>query len=401
MNIFQTHARIVEDYANYISSFLNIADPDIKEHVESELKQGKLWPEPLLQFNPAFEMSGTVYDLTQSGVIHKELADIFKGYSLYNHQVKAIQLGTQNQDFIVTSGTGSGKSLTYIGSIFHHLLSNPNQSGIVAIVVYPMNALINSQYEEFDRYKKHYEITTGKEFPITFGQYTGQEKEEKRQKMRENPPHILLTNYMMLELLLTRLRERSIRDAIYSNLRFLVFDELHTYRGRQGADVAMLIRRIRAKCLQDITSIGTSATMVSVGDSATQRIQVAKVATILFGRTFSSDQIINEKLTRSLSADATIPPQKQLSTCILAGVNADAPIEALKTNPVAIWLENRIALDTGEAELRRGKPQPVSKIVNTLGSDSGLDAATCRHFLIDLLQWISLVNQRSQDGGQR
>ncbi len=53
------------------------------------------------------------------------------------------------------------------------------------------------------------------------------------------------------------LRERSIRDAIYGNLRFLVFDELHTYRGRQGADVAMLIRRIRAKCLQDITSIGT------------------------------------------------------------------------------------------------------------------------------------------------
>jgi ATP-dependent helicase YprA (DUF1998 family) len=64
--------------------------------------------------------------------------------------------------------------------------------------------------------------------------------------MRENPPQILLTNYMMLELLLTRLRERSIRDGIYQNLSFLVFDELHTYRGRQGADVAMLMRRIRA-----------------------------------------------------------------------------------------------------------------------------------------------------------
>ncbi len=400
MNIFQTHAQIVEDYANYISSFLNIADQDIKEHVESELKQGKLWPEPLLQFNPAFEMSGTAYELAESGVIHKELAAIFKGYSLYSHQVQAIQLGTQNQDFIVTSGTGSGKSLTYIGSIFHHLLCNPSQSGIVAIVVYPMNALINSQYEEFDRYKTNYEITTGKEFPLTFGQYTGQEKEEKRQKMRENPPHILLTNYMMLELLLTRLRERSIRDAIYNNLRFLVFDELHTYRGRQGADVAMLIRRIRAKCLHEITSIGTSATMVSIGDSATQRTRVADVATLLFGRTFSSGQIINEKLTRSLSADAQIPTQGQLSTSILAGVDVKAPIDALKTNPVAIWLENRIALDTGDTELRRGKPQPVSKIVDTLSSDSGLDATTCRHFLIDLLQWISLVNQRLQEGGQ-
>ena len=93
---------------------------------------------------------------------------------------------------------------------------------------------------------------TGKAFPITFGQYTGQEKEEARQKMREHPPQVLLTNYMMLELLLTRVRERPIRDAIYANLRFLVFDELHTYRGRQGADVAMLIRRIRARCAQKI-----------------------------------------------------------------------------------------------------------------------------------------------------
>lgn len=292
MNIFQTHARIVDDYADYITSFLNIADPAIKDHVETELKQGKLWPEPLLQFNPAFEMSGTVSDLAETGVIHKELGDIFKGYSLYHHQVQAIQLGAQNQDFVVTSGTGSGKSLTYIGSIFHYLLSNPSQSGIAAVVVYPMNALINSQYEEFDRYKKNYEEATGKDFPITFGQYTGQEKEEKRQQMRENPPHILLTNYMMLELLLTRMSERTIRDAIYSNLRFLVFDELHTYRGRQGADVAMLIRRIRAKCLQNVISIGTSATMVSAGDNATQRSQVAKVATTLFGREFSPDQVV-------------------------------------------------------------------------------------------------------------
>jgi superfamily II DNA/RNA helicase len=401
MNIFQTHAQIVEDYADYISSFLNIADSGIKQHVGAELKQGKLWPEPLLQFNPAFEMAGTVNDLAQTGVIHEELADIFKGYSLYHHQVKAIQLGAQHQDFVVTSGTGSGKSLTYIGSIFHYLLSNPNQAGITAIVVYPMNALINSQYEEFDRYKKNYEKSTGKQFPISFGQYTGQEKEEKRQQMRENPPQILLTNYMMLELLLTRMRERTIRDAIYSNLRFLVFDELHTYRGRQGADVAMLIRRIRAKCLQNVISIGTSATMVSAGDSATQRVQVAKVATTLFGRTFSPNQIINEKLTRSLSGEERLPTKEQLSSSILAGINADFPIEALKKHPVAIWLENRIALDNSDNELRRGMPQPVSKIVDSLVNDSGLDTETCRIFLVEVLQWISVVNQRLQNGGQR
>ncbi|MFI3138358.1 MAG: DEAD/DEAH box helicase [Methylococcaceae bacterium] len=401
MNIFQTHARIIKDYATYISSFLNIADPGIKNHVEEELTQGKLWPEPLLQFNPSFEMVGSVSDLAQTGVIHKELANIFKGYSLYQHQVQAIQLGTQNRDFVVTSGTGSGKSLTYIGSIFHHLLSNTNQAGIAAIVVYPMNALINSQFEEFDRYKQNYENATGKAFPITFGQYTGQEKEEKRQQMRENPPQILLTNYMMLELLLTRLRERSIRDAIYNNLRFLVFDELHTYRGRQGADVAMLIRRIRAKCLQDVNSIGTSATMVTAGDSASQRTEVAKVATMLFGRLFSPEQVINEKLTRSLSFEGSFPTKAELAASILAGIQTEAPVEKLKGHPIAIWLENRIALDDNDGELQRRKPQPISNIIQSLSVDSGLETEICQKFLIELLQWISIVNQRLQDAGDR
>ena len=83
MNVFQIHTRIVNDYATYIRSFLNIADPGIKNHVEAELTQGKLWPEPLLQFNPSFEMTGSVSDLAQTGVIHKELADIFRGYKLF------------------------------------------------------------------------------------------------------------------------------------------------------------------------------------------------------------------------------------------------------------------------------------------------------------------------------
>ena len=231
MNVFQTHARIVEDYAKYIHSFLNIADPKIREKVDAELSEGKLWPEPLLQFNPSFEMAGSVADLARAGVLHSDIGDIFSGYTLYRHQLDAIRLGTAGKDFIVTSGTGSGKSLTYIGSIFHHLLTHRNSGGVAAIVVYPMNALINSQSEEFARYQDNYTRATGMSFPISFGQYTGQEKEPARLKMRETPPQVLLTNYRMLELLLTRIQERNIRTAIYDNLRFLVFDELHTYRG--------------------------------------------------------------------------------------------------------------------------------------------------------------------------
>ena len=296
MNVFQTHSGIVEDYATYIRSFLNIADPTILEVVEGELSQGKLWPEPLLQFNPSFEIVGTVVELANKGMFHPDIASIFKGYSLYRHQVEAIKLGTagKGKDFIVTSGTGSGKSLTDIGTIFHHLLSHPGTAGVTAIVVYPMNALINSQFEEFTRYKENYESASGRPFPISFGQYTGQEREAARQKMRESPPQILLTNYMMLELLLTRMRERSMRDAIYEHLRFLVFDELHTYRGRQGADVAMLMRRIHSRCSHEVLCIGTSATMVSVGSLASQCEQVAQVATTLFGRPFMPEGSVSK-----------------------------------------------------------------------------------------------------------
>ena len=144
MDIFKTHAQIVDDYATYIRSFLKISDEAIRAKVEDELGKGKLWPQPLLQFNPSFEMFGRLDDLTAKGTLHPDLRDIFKGYQLYRHQVEAIQLGTAGKDFVVTSGTGSGKSLTYIGSIFHYLLSNPGAKGVTAVIVYPMNALINS-----------------------------------------------------------------------------------------------------------------------------------------------------------------------------------------------------------------------------------------------------------------
>jgi superfamily II DNA/RNA helicase len=400
MNVFQTHSRIVSDYENYIRSFLKIVDPKIREVVEAELSKGKLWPEPLLQFNPSFEIAGRVDDIVAKGTLHPAIRDIFKGYNLYRHQVQAIQLGTEGKDFIVTSGTGSGKSLTYIGSIFHYLLSSPGAKGVTAVVVYPMNALINSQSEEFTRYKENYENSTGKEFPISFGQYTGQEKEEARQKMRENPPHVFLTNYMMLELLLTRVRERSIRDGIYENLRFLVFDELHTYRGRQGADIALLIRRIRSCCRQPVVCIGTSATMISVGTPTSQREEVAKVATKVFGKPFTAQQIVNETLTRSFSFNGAIPGMPELAKAISVGVDVGEGIDQLRNYPVAVWLENKIALDVSDGVLVRGTPKRFADIVANLAEESGQPENLCRNFLEELLQWINVINERLQEAGQ-
>lgn len=400
MNVFETHAKIIGDYASYIRSFINIADPAISQTVDTALSEGKLWPQPLLQFNPSYKMAGSITEIVKAGTLHEAITDIFKGYSLYRHQLEAIELGTTGQDFVVTSGTGSGKSLTYIGSIFNHLLAEPQARGVTAIVVYPMNALINSQTNEFQSYKDNYEKSTGKNFPITFGQYTGQEKEDARKIMRDNPPHILLTNYMMLELLLTRSQERPIRDAIYNNLRFLVFDELHTYRGRQGADVAMLIRRIRAQCRQHVTHIGTSATMVSVGSLASQQEQVAQFATIIFGRPFRPEQVINEKLTPSLAYSGVLSYQT-LSQAISAGIDIEAGESQLRSHPVAAWLEDRVALEYRDGIPVRRRPMRTGEIVAALAEDSGLPEATCHKCLADLLLWISKVNQLARNSGSR
>ena len=401
MNVFDTHRQIVDDYAQYIRSFINISDSEIARTVQDSLSEGRLWPQPLLQFNPAYEQAGTVEEAISAGLLHDDARYIFDGYSLYLHQREAIELGERGTDFIVTSGTGSGKSLTYIGTIFNHLLANRGADGVAAVIVYPMNALINSQTNEFNTYKDNYERNTGRAFPITFGQYTGQEKEERREAMRKAPPQVLLTNYMMLELLLTRVQERPIRDAIFEHLRHLVFDELHTYRGRQGADVSMLIRRIQSQCKQSVCCIGTSATMVSVGSAESQRWEVARVASTVFGRPFEPDQIVDETLAQSLDDAGTQPSRQELHAAITTGIDAAAGEAELRRHSVAAWLENRIALEERDGRLARRMPMGFMDVVAALAEDSGAPEDRCRLVLETTLQWVSAVNQRIQEGGSR
>ena len=293
MNIFSLHDKIISDYSSYIKSFLNIKDEEIRKVVDKDLEEGSLWPDPLIQFNPTFEKGESMDDLVKQGLVHGGSNEIFKGYSLYKHQVEAIKQGVDEQSFIVTSGTGSGKSLTFLATIFDYLLKNKKgQKGIKAILVYPMNALINSQEEEIKKYAENY----GDDFLITFAKYTGQEDSDARDKIRAEEPDIILTNYMMLELIMTRASEDMVRKSIFRNLKYLVFDELHTYRGRQGSDVSLLIRRIHAATDNYLICIGTSATMASGVSVVEEKRAVAKVGQQIFNRTFETDQIIGEYL---------------------------------------------------------------------------------------------------------
>ena len=369
MDAFDLRKRLVDDYRRYTRSFIRIREARIREFVDDILAAEGFWPEPLLQLNPSFRPGGTIDDLVEQDVLHPECARIFridksdsdhsgKQLLLHRHQREAILEARKGRSYVLTTGTGSGKSLAYIVPIVDHVLRRGSGRGIQAIVVYPMNALANSQHEELGKFIDR----GGPEGrpPVRFARYTGQEKGEAREEIRRNPPDILLTNYMMLELLLTRIEDRELVRAA-QGLRFLVFDELHTYRGRQGADVAMLIRRCRHAFGNDIVCVGTSATMASGGGSEDERLEVAKVSRSLFGVDFTPEQIVTETLERATPAIDTV--DATIRGAIRAAVASDdgppTDYQAFRGHPLASWIESTFGVreEAGTGKLLRQVPR--------------------------------------------
>ncbi|MBF7081694.1 DEAD/DEAH box helicase [Desulfallas sp. Bu1-1] len=202
MNVFELNRRLIHDYSSYIRSFIQIRDKRIHDYTEKCLNDGLLWPEPLIQLNPSFEPGEWVDELVNNGTLHQECSKIFRSNKdldgigqplrLHRHQVDAIKAARSGKNYVLTTGTGSGKSLAYIIPIVNYILQHGSGRGIQAIVIYPMNALANSQYGELEKFLC-YGYPEG-QYPVTFEKYTGQESEEEKQRIIENPPDILLTN---------------------------------------------------------------------------------------------------------------------------------------------------------------------------------------------------------------
>lgn len=247
MDVFTFRDELVSDYERFSRSFTTIRANDIRHAVDEAYTGGRFWPAPLIQLNPNFVAGGYIDDLVSNGTLDEQCAKIFrlkdagdtfgKRLRLHKHQADAIEIARHCKSYVLTTGTGSGKSLGYFIPIVDDVLrrkrSGDSCKGITAIVVYPMNALCNSQLEELVKYLR-LGYSEGKE-PVTFARYTGQESNADRERIAKNPPDILLTNYVMLELIMTRFLEsdKAVRDHA-TGLRFLVLDELHTYRGRQA-----------------------------------------------------------------------------------------------------------------------------------------------------------------------
>ncbi len=370
MDVFNLRDQVVHDYAEYVRSFVRIREPSLRKYVSTSLTDQALWPEPLIQMNPSFQAGGWVDDLVGDGLLHDQCKDIFRIKSkedltgspmrLHKHQVDAINEARNRRNYVLTTGTGSGKSLSYIIPIVDHVLRNGSGSGVQAIVVYPMNALCNSQYGELEKFLS-LGFGRGNE-PVSFERYTGQETQEKREEILRRPPDILLTNYVMLELLLTRPHEQSLINSA-RGLSFLVLDELHTYRGRQGADVALLVRRVREACRSpQVLCVGTSATMASGGSYDEQRAEISQVATRLFGVDVNANSIIGETLTRE-TPELDFNDSGVVSDLKSNIAETDLPqdYDAFTKSVIASWLEDSFGLrrEEGSGRLIRAQPQSI------------------------------------------
>lgn len=242
----------------------------------------------------------------KKGIVEENLfPDILDdGFKPYYHQELAFQrLGNENpKSTLVATGTGSGKTESFMFPILNHCYKTKDTKGIKAIIIYPMNALATDQAKRFAKTISKTPNLSG----VRVGLYIGSSDDNAQKSMSEeyvitdkqtlcdNPPDILLTNYKMLDFMLMRPRDQKIwKHNIDSDiLKFIAVDEIHTFDGAQGTDLASLLRRVRAKLKVkkgSIACIGTSATL---GGDTTEPIR--NFASDIFDEEFDEDSIVKE-----------------------------------------------------------------------------------------------------------
>lgn len=227
------------------------------------------------------------------------------GFTPHLHQAQSFKrLGVSDPlSTIVATGTGSGKTECFLLPILDYCRRHADSNGIKAIIIYPMNALATDQAGRIARLIHDNHSLKGR---ITTGLYIGQKGETihrvmtadsvitDREKMRLSPPDILLTNYKMLDYMLIRPSDFPLwKHNTPETLKYLVVDELHTFDGAQGTDLACLIRRLKARVSTPadyLCCIGTSATLGGE-ESASSLVSYAEK---VFGESFDADSVITE-----------------------------------------------------------------------------------------------------------
>ncbi|MDX9721909.1 MAG: DEAD/DEAH box helicase [Myxococcota bacterium] len=297
--------KVVGDFLRYQLTTYPFADERLLRQMRrllnlEETRNTPLLQGPFISLSQAFAKGDAVAALVARGVLHPHLASLTPYEHVYAHQQRAFEALHAGRTTLVATGTGSGKTECFLYPIISHCLRLRDEGaaeGIVAVLVYPMNALAEDQLGRLR------ELLAGS--GVSFGMYVGKtperssevagrrlpegstredylaafkklraerqghavhppEERVSRDEMRQagKHPRILLTNVKQLELLLTRQRDVELFDD--ASLRFLVFDEAHTFSGAQGGETACLIRRLRdfcGKAPDEVMGVATSATI--------------------------------------------------------------------------------------------------------------------------------------------
>ena len=342
MNSFQNEhlgwkESISRSYINYLRTSFYFKDKDLRVSFREALeREGELIKGPFDEPAHNFAAGISAEQLSREffGEAAKYLIPALQGAtSLYAHQEEAIRrVFGQHRNVVVATGTASGKTECFIYPILfdlfsQHLKGLASDPGVRAMVIYPMNALANDQRQRLGAIREALD-NAGSGFRFTFGQYTGQTPENIndrfregrakwedrlpgeivfREDMRESPPHLLLTSYSMLEYLLIRPSDSPLFDnGLGEHWRFIVLDEAHLHRGAQGAEMGMLMRRLKERVkaggrINGFNCIATSAT-ISSSRSDDDRADVSEFAKALFGEPFSSEDIIFGELIKEEDA---------------------------------------------------------------------------------------------------
>ncbi|NQT21628.1 MAG: DEAD/DEAH box helicase [Planctomycetes bacterium] len=333
-------AEVEATYRRYLQTTFYFRDPQLRRSFEEALSSGDLCKGPYIEATPVFKLGETPRKLfaeiapsveADAGFLQAAQGD----RPLYQHQEQAIRAVSAGQNVIVATGTGSGKTECFLYPILLHLYQEFRAGelcpGVRALVLYPMNALANDQRERLGAISKTLE-DAGSPFRFTFGQYTGQAPEDAsdtrrnaanhlanrmsgelvlREEMRRTPPHILLTNYSMLEYLLLRPHDSPLFDNGNAQWwTFLVLDEAHQYRGSKGAEMGMLLRRLKRRLREGgragpFRCVATGATLVGGREDVDD---VSRFAADLFGEPFDSKNAILGE-----SEPLAEPPPRSLS----------------------------------------------------------------------------------------
>ena len=302
----------------------------------------------------------------------------------YEHQVKSFDRVCNFKSTLVATGTGSGKTECFTLPILAHCAKYAGELGIRAILIYPMNALATDQAKRLAE-----TICTNAGLKgVRVGLYIGESKGKSvrkgkakrwrevgfdpdsqsyhvitdRETMLREPPHILLTNYKMLDYLLLRPREKHLWD--YNKdpgvLKFLAVDELHTFDGAQAADLACLLRRLKERLRmpdENLCCIGTSATL---GTSADASDRIRSYAKKVFSSDFPPESLITED---RLTFDEM---QSQVKDPIFDSSFARAVFEGLANRTRTIVDLARLLKKRADDELWDDPPKTIEECVDRI-----------------------------------